>query len=427
MAILLLLFLLLAAPSWAAEFAMVQCVLPTVNGGTVDCISSGFGTPKGALVFGGYGTANGTVVNHAGFWIGGYDGTNQNGMGAVSEDGQADSDVGFIRDTNSILPTLLETDQSQDGDCTASFITDGIRLTCADAPPAAYRMNVVLIGGSGVSSVYVGSATGHATQNSSTSVTSPGFEPDVVLAWAQVSTTATSATIFRYSLGFATNEASIVQRSIGMSDANAAASMNTSSILTTNRLVTNAVNGATFATLELTSFDATGFTVTTRDAATGPAFGYMAIKFSGLSVKGMTSAAPTSTGSQAVTGVGFNPQFGLMFQGEFAATDTLYGSDNGEVFGVSAFTGSASGSSATYHEDGDATSNTESMTDNKACRTRKDAADYATCTLTSFDSDGATFNYTATNGTARQRAILFVEAAAVGSATRRLMAPMVFE
>jgi len=48
------------------------------------------------------------------------------------------------------------------------------------------------------------------------------------------------------------------------------------------------------------------------------------------------------------------------------------------------------------------------MTDNKVCRTRKDNADYATCTLTSFDADGATFNYTTNVGGAKQRALLFI-------------------
>lgn len=419
-----LIFLLLATPSWAAEFAVVQCALPTVNGNSVDCTSTSFGTPLGAFVWGGYGAANGTVVNHAGLWMGAYDGTRQHARAFASEDGQADSDTGAVTDADSALITLLNSSQAKDGDCTASFITDGIRLTCADAPPAAYLVNVILIGGSGVSSVYTNTATSNATVNLTTAVSAPGFQPDLVIAWSNNNDT----TNWVSSIGWATNEGgSIVQRALALLDSNADASMIVESRLATNRFVGHPSPGGSVSTVELTSFDANGFTVTTRDASQAKAFSYLAIKFSGLSVKTLTSAAPTSTGSQAVTGVGFTPQFGFMVQGEFAAVDTQYGSDNGEVQGISAFTASASASAATAHEDSDTTSNTESMTDSKVCRTRKDAADYATCTLTSFDSDGATFNYTATNGTARQRAILFVQAAAVGSASRRLMAPMVFE
>lgn len=424
MRVLFLLVLLLAAPSWAAEFAVVQCALPTVNGNSVDCTSTSFGTPLGAFVWGGYGTANGTVVNHAGLWMGAYDGTRQHSRAFASEDGQLDSDTGAVVDADSALITLLNTSQAKDGDCTASFITDGIRLTCADAPPAAYLANVVLIGGSGVSSVYTDTATSNATVNLTTAVTVPGFEPDLVLVWSNNNDT----TNWSSSIGWATNEGgSVVQRSVAMLDSNADANMIVTSRLATNRVVMYPAPGGSIATIELTSFDANGFTVTTRDASAAIPFSYLAVKFNSLSVKTITSAAPTSTGSQAVTGVGFTPQFGFMLQGEFAAVDTQYASDNGEVQGISAFTASASASAATAHEDGDSTSNTESMTDSKVCRTRKDAADYATCTLTSFDSDGATFNYTATNGTARQRAILFVQAAAVGAAARRLMAPLVFE
>lgn len=411
--LLLILLLGCSAPLHAAEFGVCQAALPTSNGGTVDCTVPGFGTPAGAFTFGGIGTANGTAADHAGFWAGFYDGTNQTGMGWESTDALADSDTAFIRDPNSAVVTLSVVDQTQDGDCTLSFITDGVRFTCADAPPAAYLMNVVLVGGSGVSNVFVGSATGNATQNSTTAVSAPGFTPHIVLALAQVSATGTSGTSVRASFGIATNEGSIVQRAIGFSDTHAAAGMNTSSILSTTRLVADGVNGATFATLELTSFDANGFTVTTRDAATGPAFIYMTIRLNGLLAKLVTTAAPAGTGAQSIAGIGFRPQFGILLQGEFVAVDTKHAADNGEVVGISAFTSLASGSAGTYQEDSDGTSNTESMTDTKVCRTRKDAADYSTCTFTQWTSDGVDLSYATNVGGATQQALLVVQESAL--------------
>jgi len=393
--------------------------LPTSDAGTVDCTSSGFGTPKGALIFGGYGAANGTAVDHAGLWIGGYDGTRQRSVAVASEDGQDDSDTGGASDANSALITLLNTSQAQDGDCTASFIADGIRLTCADAPPVAYRVNVLLIGGSGVSNVYVGSATGHASTGGTTAVSDPGFTPHVVFSWFN-----TTDSLLRNGIGIATNEAgpTIVQRVMGHNDTNASASMSIISRLLTNRFVASGLN---VAALELTSFDANGFTVTTRDSTTSvPTFGYMAIRLNGLSAKLMTSPAPAGTGSQAVTGVGFRPQVGVMFHGEWAAVDTAYSTNDGEVFGLSAFTTAGSGSSSIFTDDGVSISNTESVTANTVCRTRKNAADYATCSLTSLDADGATFNYTVNNGGAVQRAILFIQASAT---SRRRATPMVLE
>lgn len=411
--------------TYAAEFAVVQCDLPTTNGGTTDCTSSGFGTPKGALVFGGYGTANGTAVDHAGLWVGAYDGTRQNGLGFVSEHNQADSDTGYIRDSNSMFPTLLETDHSQNGDCTASWITNGVRLTCADAPPAAYKMNVLLVGGAGVSNAYVNEATGHATQNSNQAITDPGFTPDVIIAWAQGGSTAASGAHSIPSLGFATCPGGVVQRAASLGDMGAQAGMNVASLLATNRLVAEAINGATYSTLELASCDANGFTVTTRDAATGPKFGYMAIKMNGLSVKLLPTTSPSGTGSQSITGVGFTPQAGLMLSGEWAAVDTVYVADDGEVLALSAFTATASGSAAYYAEDSNGTSWTESITDSKMCRTRKDALDYATCTFSQWTSDGVDRNYTTNVGGTTQQAMLFFQQSVAG-AGRRAIAPVMY-
>jgi hypothetical protein len=109
----------------------------------------------------------------------------------------------------------------------------------------------------------------------------------------------------------------------------------------------------------------------------------------------------------------------MMLQGEFAAVDTLYVVDTGEVFGLSAFTSAASVSIGTAHEDGDTTSATESITDTKVCRTRKDAADYSTCTFTQWTSDGVDLSYATNVGGVTQRALLFVSVASSGGGMMR--------
>lgn len=398
------------APVFAAEFAVVQSAAPTVNSTNQDFTSSGFGTPKCSLHWASYGTANGTSVSHAGFGIGAYDGTREFSMFAASENGVAPMDTGSLVDTNAALATLATADQTQNGETTASFITDGVRFAWADAPPSAYLINTLLVGGSGVSDCYVGQATGNATQDATTVVSAPGFQPDIIIAWANNAV----STHMRPSYGMAwRNGGSIVQRALGFNDTDANATSSVQSILATDRVMVNAVAGQ--AQLEVTSFDASGFTITTRDAAAARTITYMAIKLSGLSAFLHTSAAPTATGDQAITGVGFRPQVGLMLQGEFAAVDTLYSASDGEVFGFSVFTEGQSASSAVWANDGAGTSGTDSLTDTKVCATRKDSAAYATCTLSSFDSDGATYNYTATNGTARQRAVLYVQTSAASS------------
>lgn len=417
MIILVLVLSLWAMPAWAAEFAVAQSAAPTSNGGTQDFTSSGFGTPLCALFFGGYGTANGTVVNHAAFWIGAYDGTRQYSIGGASEDAQATTDTGNFTDTNSALGTLLNTDQTKDGDGTASFITDGARLTWADAPPSAYLVNALLVGGTGVSNCYVGQLTTNATQDATASTTAPGFQPDIILAFMHHGNTSNQ----RFSVGMGwRNGGTVVQRGGTYSDDDALTATAQRSALITNRLVPGYL--ATASGAELTSFDANGFTVTTRDGSGARDLTYVAIKLNALSAFLHTSAAPTSTGNHAITGVGFRPQVGLMLSGDWANVDVYESTGAGEPFGFSVFTEAQSATSSLWSDDAAADSNTESMTDTKVCRTRKDAADYQTCTLVSFDNDGATYNYTATNGTARQLAVLYVQApaAATGAMKRRL-------
>jgi len=401
-----------------AVYGVTQCALPTSNGGTVDCTVSGFGTPVGAIAWGSFGTANGTAVVNHGFFFGGYDGTRQNSMATVGEDNVDTSNSGFVRDTNSIITTLVLPGRTVDSDCTASFITDGIRLTCADAPPSAYLANVLLFSSADVAAIHVNSNTGSVTLDGTLNVTDPGFQGDLLIVWSTNFTGAGPSGSARPSIGFATRVGGLVQRSLGFNVNNAAANQVVGSRLATNRIVTNP---ASLSSLELSQFTATGFDVITRDVGTGPAFGYMDIQFTaGRAAKLMTSAAPTATGNAAVTGAGFQPQAGLMLQGEIAAVDTDYNTDDGEVFAFSAFTGLASATASIFEEDGNNFSDNDSMTDTKVCRTRKDGADYATCTLSSLDADGATFNYTATNGTARQRVILFLQS----PSTRRRMPPI---
>lgn len=408
LAILLMLSAFWCRPIEAAEFAVVQCVLPTTNGGTVDCISSGFGTPKGAIVFGGFGTANGTVVDGSAISIGFYDGTNQRAVGGTAVDNLGTTDTGAFTDTNSVYGTLSPGAHAKDGDCTASTITDGIRLTCADAPPSAYRVNVVLIGGTGISNVAVGTDDGNATQNSAVTVTT-GFQTDLLFMISQNNNDNT----YNLSIGMGwRNGGTIVQRAIGYINNDASSSVSISSILTTNRIMSPGISSTQ---LELTAIDATSFDLTTRTSGGSRNFHYLAIKLNGLAAQLSTSAAPTSTGSNAVTGVGFTPQIGFMLAGEHAAVDTLYSASNGTNLGFSAFTTAASGTSSVWGDDGAPTSNEESVTDAKVCRTRKASADFDTCTLTSFDADGATFNYSVASSSTRQRALLFVEGAAAGT------------
>src|SRR5574338_1685419 len=344
--------------SWAADVAVVQSAAPTSNGGTQDLTSSGFGTPLCALFFGGYGTANGTAATHALITLGGSDFTRHNSSAMAAESGVNPMDIGSSADTTKAVQTLLNSSQAVDGSATAATITDGVRLTWADAPPSAYLINAVLFGGTNISNCYVGSFTGSSTQDATASTTAPNFQPDIIFFWTNNDDTSN----FRASFGLAVNDGgSIVQRALGLSDGNNQASAVASAALRADRVTVHA-SANTLATLDITTIGTQGFTATTRDAAAARTVGYLALKLAnGLRPKLLTCASPTAIGTHTCTGAGWSPQFGLMLHSESAAVGTYYGTDNGEVFGLSAFTASGSVSSATYHEDGAATSVTESM------------------------------------------------------------------
>lgn len=384
----------------AADVGVSQGVASTTTSGTTDLTVSGFGTPKCALYVTGLGTANGTVVDHGMMAVGFHDGSSQRSRGFVSADAQATSAAGSVVDTDSALVTMATATQTKDGDGTASWITNGTRLTWGTAPPSAYRTEAMLFGGSGIQSCVVGTATTNATDGGTTVVTGLGFTFDVLLLISS-NNNASNATP---SFGIVWNNGgSIVQRVVSFHDQGGAANMSTSSYFGNTRVLSGPPGGAR---AELTAISSVGFTLTTRDAGGARDVAYLALKLNGISAWLGTVVTPTGTGNQSVTGVGFRPQGGLILTSENTTANVENSTDDGEVFGLSMFDVSAAYSTSIFSEDGDADSNTESVTDNRLCRTRKDAANHLTCTLVSRDADGLTRNFTVTSGVNNLQAML---------------------
>lgn len=400
----------------AVEMGVVQSIAPTSNGGPQDFTVSGFGTPLCALFFAGTGTVNATAATHAMLAVGITDFTTSYSIASMAEDAQTTSGTGASGGSTA-LRTLASADQSVDGTATATTITNGARLTWSDAPPSAYHVNGVLFGGTNISDCHVGTLAGNATQDGTASTTAPGFQPDLLVVLTSNGSTAHN----RNSIGFAVNDSGVVQRAAGMTDQSGVASMQVGAVLRDDRITVFPL-GTGAASLELTSFNPTGFTVATRDAGGSVTIGYLALKFAnGVRGKLLTCASPTSTGAHSCTGSGWTPQGGLMLHTESAAVGTYYAADDGEVLGLSAFTTAASGSSAIYSEDGDGTSGAESITATKPVQLRKNGAAYMTATFTGFQSNGADFNYSVAPGVAAQRAVLFIEQGVAGGSTNFML------
>lgn len=413
MMILALILLLLSTPAYAQGVAVVKSAAPTSNGGTQDFTVTGFGTPVCVMFFLSYGTSNGTAVDHAMLSFGFSDFTNHRGIAHVSEDSGTTTDTMSQRATT--LITLLNTDQSTDGTATASTITDGVRLTWADAPPSAYLVTAVMFNASMFSNCTVGTLTPNASVDATASVSGLGWQPDLILA-----AYAGSTTNARTSFGMALNDGGVVQYSAGQAHTTALATTSPTSAMLSNRIAFNGLSLSTVASYELTSFDSGGFTLTTRDNTTAVNdVYYLAAKLAvGASAKLATCTSPTATGAHSCTGAGFTPTGAIMSHTAAAALGTLEIDGDAEPYGLSAFTSTTQSFSGVSDDDNVAAANTASMTSINPIRMIKDAADYMVATFTGWQSDGVDLNYTTTDGTARYRAVLFLKGV-VSAATRR--------
>jgi hypothetical protein len=350
--------------------------------------------------------------------VGGADGTRAYAVAGMDVDGANPADTDSASDADAALMTLSTTD-TQDGEGDdGGAITDGWRLSwVADPPPAAYLINALLVGGTGVSNCYVGNAATPATIDTATPVSAPGFQPDVVIVWG-----IGSPTNHTPSIGFVVRDGSDTQRAIGQRSNNGGTAQ-VSSTLSTDRVSQD--GSVSFAGVSISNFSSTGFDLFLRDVnGSARTVGYMAIKLSGISAKVLTCASPTATGDHTCTGAGFTPQAGLILNTDYTAVDTYYTSGDGEVFGLGAFTASSSASSAIWSNDNGSNPNdTASMTDTKPINTYKNTAAHMIATFSAFTSDGVTFNYsTADTGGARQRGLLLFQASTSSSAfgpTRR--------
>lgn len=405
---------LLVTPAWvgAAEFALVQSAAPT-SATTQNFTSSGFGTPACSLFWTTTATANNSAASHAMLSIGGTDGTRSYAASMMDENSANPADGDEQRSATEALLTQVSTDQSVNGTANwNAWITDGVQLDWTDPPPSAYLVNALLVGGTGVSNCYVGNAATPTTVDTATDVTDPGFEPDLVIVWGAYASTSANLGI-----GFVVNDGSNTQRGAGQWATNGNGTHTVISTIHDNRAW--GTGRTDLGTIQIQGFDANGFDLFLRDnGGTAVTVGYMAIKLNGISAKITTCASPTSTGDHTCTGAGFTPQLVLGIQGEWAAVNTQYTSDDNEPFTLGGSTATQSLVGGVYREDGGTGSAKQSLTDTKPVHSYKDGADYMVATFDSFTSDGVTWNYTTAPGSATQRGMLFVQASAAASTTR---------
>ena len=161
----------------------------------------------------------------------------------------------------------------------------------------------------------------------------------------------------------------------------------------------NAQDGTTGGAIQLKGFSSTGFSATTRIAASAYSTAYLAVKFpSGVGHwVGMVNS-PASTGSSPVTGTGGKPSFIFQLQNLDTVTNVNQTNYQAGAFGMGSFTSSSQSSICGSDQDNVSPTVTHSLADSKPVNLLK--ADGTTnsafaATFTSMDNDGYTLNYSA--------------------------------
>lgn len=383
--------------------------------GTQDITISGFGTPKAAFFAVTRATADGTAADGALLAVGATDGTRNWGTSHVADNGLTTTDNRVADVQTSYCVYALNTAGSIDFQAAFSaWITDGIRIDWNNAPDAAYLLTVVLLGGDDLSA-YAGTFAMSTTLDAAVDVTAVGFKPTVLL------TAEANANRASFSLGMVYNSPSdvVTQGSIQHSAADGATTTAENLIVEDDYGIGITRVSAQVAQGEFGSFDASGFSCTTRGSNTYTAtVGYLALGIANHDVWMGTITTPTSTGSASYTGPSFKPQFVMQLMSGAEAADTVYTDNRAGAFGLAVADDAAQYSNTVASEDGVTTTNTESVSDNLlALLHDDDGAGLIAASLTSFDATGWTANFTAVSGTGKKWLALAVEEESSGAAT----------
>lgn len=235
----------------------------------------------------------------------------------------------------------------------------------------------------------------------SQATTGLGITPDALIFLANIMTAAGNASDAQMSIGFSTGSAS--QVSAGYNSNDASASSDVVRQVLTNRVVGTYTGGTTVANLnvDMTSHDADGFTLNYNNTINGADISYLGL--SGTDILGATAgnfAAATSTGNQAVTGIGFQPNLVLFITNLQTASGVA---NNNSSFGFGVTDGTNQWACGLGMQNAQATMNNRRGFYDNRCIVVPQAGSNAIAhdaLITSMDADGFTVNWQTAPGAA---------------------------
>ncbi len=381
----------------------------SATSGDVDFTTTDLGglTPKAVLlVASSHLTAN-TGSETASFQMafGVSDGTNHRSGTAWSEDASASSNDQKISYSGHAL--ILRDGTNNSKRATASFITDGVRLTLNAGTSAAYRGQMAMFAGADLSV-----ASGHIALGTGTSAitTTIGFAADLVIFFmndSQFDGTVNTASALA-TFGACTSDGT--QRSVNFIEADNIAAQRPFMNLSTTQVIegTSSSTGAKAWGVTCGNFTATAFDCT-PDASTGSSeLGYLALGWSGRSAKIVGFDTATAAGVQSITGAGFTPSFAIIVGTNLEAVDAHPGATSDQQGGMSlSFVGNE-----TWGTSGRLDSGADPMDTASRCDTFIIGASVTDCEALkgtgAFTSDGIDINWSAVQGVAKKWFAVFV-------------------
>ena len=314
------------------KYEIVSGGLPT--SGTGDFTITDFGTPKAAILFVTKATADDTITADAALTVGFTDGTRHVSVSMSSQDAVATTNVNrAVSDSHALYILDPSAAAGLDGSLTASFITDGVRLTVDNAPAAAYLCSVVLIGGSDVANAYVIEHDDFGTGTSAVTVSGVGggapFTPDHIFALCQALGNASPGqsgnTIFSFGTSDFTNHAGLL---IGARDGQSATAAD--ALISDTNILGRVFAGSNSWNVAASNPQSGSFDVTpTADAGTSVGY-FLCLEYSNSpSISIHDTSIPTS-GSVNEEDPAFEPAFMMQVncQGP-TAKNSLYSTSSG--------------------------------------------------------------------------------------------------
>ncbi len=216
----------------------------------------------------------------------------------------------------------------------SSFSADKVTLDWTAAPATAHPLSALLMGGSGVVNVAMGTITA-ANSGSTSAKTGLGFEPNCILFYTSgITNQVTSESPLVMSWGVAVNNEGVIEQgAYSKFSQNNITTAQTSAVVWDNRIASQQVDNTINWSNSVQSFDADGFTLAGHNGgASGDDINYVALELNArIAVKHFGSPTNTDLPSLPATRddvIGFEAQAAMIFTTKLAAANTLYNSSS---------------------------------------------------------------------------------------------------